>query len=188
MHKQLSAILFCTICLYLPTSGYLDSDDQTLHCMWTDCGVDDCSEVDGHPFKLESGACLQPDGQTCVDGISVLCCTQPGIHNPYWSGTPPNCAATCEDCTLKGDFCYGYTRKCNNQGENCISGSEILCGAVKHTNVGAIVGGTVGGIVAVILAIIGVSGLVCCSKNDCKESCRDFCKLNICSNNCYSEI
>ena len=173
-------MVFLVLCFYLlclPSPvHHQDLPDQ---CIWSDCGVDNCSKVEGHPFKLESGACLEPDGMSCNNRISVLCCVRLSTYKPYWSGTPPSCTATCEDCTLIGDFCFGYTRKCSDHGESCKTGSEVLCGTYtkKRTiaNVGAIVGGTIGGIVVVIIAVTGIiSGLFCYRKNMCSHSCSGY--------------
>ena len=95
-------------------------------CQWNTCRPDVSECPEGYPFRLESSACLRPDGARC-SGVSSLCCKSKSSYQPYWVGGPPDCFANCSDCNF-GDFCYGFTRKCNESGDVCVFGAQILCG------------------------------------------------------------
>ena len=114
-------------------------------CQWSTCRVDVSECPEGYPFRLESSACLRPDGARC-SGVSSLCCKSKSSYQPYWVGGPPDCVANCSDCNFN-DFCYGFTRKCNESGDVCVFGAQILCGGPPAS------GGSLkldGGIISVI--------------------------------------
>ena len=92
------------------------------------CGIDVSECPVGYPFQVESSACLRPDGARCSSGSSSLCCQNRLSYAPYWvGGPPPNCFANCSDCNF-GDICYGFTRMCDENGDLCEFGSQVLCG------------------------------------------------------------
>ena len=117
---SISSSLLVSLCLV-----FIKAQDIP-QCRWSRCRDDVSQCPEEYPFKLESSACLRPDGMRC-SGVSSLCCKTESVYEPYWVGGPSNCLANCSNCNLN-DLCYGYTRKCNDGGEVCVFGSQILCG------------------------------------------------------------
>ena len=127
-------ILLSWICVHflcLPSPGYQQTETEI--CKWSQCAQVSCSEVIGYPVELQSGTCLEPDGTTCSMDYSHYCCQEPSPYtSAYWVGTPPNCNATCSDCTSKGDDCLDERNRCG-VGETCESGFKVLCGIREVT-------------------------------------------------------
>jgi hypothetical protein len=121
--------LFLLICC-ISLLGYcvVSQPQEVPRCKWNTCGVGVGECPAEYPFRLESSACLRPDGARCSSGVSALCCQTKSRYDPYWvGGPPPNCFANCSDCDFN-DFCYGFTRMCDGSGNVCEFGSQILCG------------------------------------------------------------
>ena len=117
------------ICISLLACA-VSQPQEGLQCKWSTCGVDVSECPAEYPFRLESSACLQPDGVRC-SGVSSLCCQTKSSYQPYWVGEAPNCLDNCDDCNSYfniTDFCYGFTRICDGSGNVCEFGSQILCG------------------------------------------------------------
>jgi hypothetical protein len=119
--------LLLTICC-ISLSGYcvVSQPQEVPRCKWSTCGVGVGECPAEYPFRLESSACLRPDGARCSSGVSALCCQTKSSYDPYWvGGPPPNCFANCSNCDF---ICYGFTRMCDGSGNVCEFGSQILCG------------------------------------------------------------
>ena len=119
-------LLVCSICVCLSACTASQVCEENPQCKWSSCGVDNSECPEEYPFRLESGSCLRPDGVRC-SGVSFLCCKTKSRYQVYWVGRLPNCSATA-NCNSVNDCSYGFTRKCNDNGEVCVFGSQILCG------------------------------------------------------------
>ena len=130
MEKLLLICISLVVCVVSQPQDFLRD-----MCKWSTCRPDVSECPEEYPDRLESSACLRPDGLGC-SGVSSLCCKLGrSIYEPYWVGGPPNCFANCSDCAY---LCYGFTRKCNENGDMCVFGAQILCGGYMRTSGGSL--------------------------------------------------
>lgn len=79
-------------------------------------------------------------GNNCSSGSKVLCGPKGSKVDPRWHGSAPFCGASCSDCKGDTPVCMDKTGKKDRAhakkgdfGNDCSSGSKVLCGSVGAT-------------------------------------------------------